>query len=200
MSAIDIENFLSGELEYQFRLAEERAFLNGDGNGKPLGVFVPDASGIPNTRDKSTAAAMIAADDIIDTFFELKGNYRARASWIGSRNFIKAVAKLKDGQGQYIWSAVEGPGQAIVNGPMGILLGRPLYESEDAPSALTAGTYAAILGDFAHYRIFDFMGLAIQVLDQDPYASNGEYGYVGHKFVDGNVDLADAFIRLKMKV
>ncbi len=200
MSAIDVEGFLSGELDYQFRLAEEKAYMTGDGSGKPLGVFVADSSGISTARDRSTAAASIAADDVMDTFFDLRGNYRSRASWIGSRAFVKAVAKLKDGQGQYVWSAVEGPGQALVNGPVGTLMGRPLYESEDAPSTLAAGTYAAILGDFSHYRIFDFLGLAIQVLDQDPYASNGEYGYVGHKFVDGNVDLAEAFMRLKMKV
>jgi hypothetical protein len=43
------------------------------------------------------------------------------------------------------------------------------------------------------------MNLSVQVLDQDPYASNGEYGYVMHKFSDGAPVLDEAFSRLKVK-
>lgn len=200
MGAIDVAASLMQDIDYQRRAKEETAFMQGTGQGQPLGVFTASANGIPTSRDVVTSGAAIAADDLLEALYTLVATYRQRASWVGSRAFVKTVSKLKDTAGQYIWSlAPQIPNVLVGSPPSGTLLGRPLYESEFAPSALTAGTYAAVLGDFAHYRIFDFLTLGIEVDMGDPYLSRAEIGYVCHAYMDGNIDLTEAFARLQVK-
>lgn len=200
MGVIDVAASLMQDIDYQRRAKEETAFLQGTGQGQPLGVFTASASGIPTSRDVATVGAAIAADDIFNTYYNLVATYRQRASWVGSRAFVKTIAKLKDTTGQYIWSlAPQIPNTLVGAPPSGMLLGRPLYESEFAPDALTAGTYASVFGDFGHFRIFDFLTLGIETIMGDPYASRAEIGYVCHAFMDGNVDLIEAFARLQVK-
>jgi len=198
-SVINVEQWLGGELDYATRLKEEDAAMQGNGVGQWLGIFTASADGIPTSRDVVTAGAAIAADDIISTIMNVKATVRNVGSWVGSRQFVTAVMKLKDSANQYIFTESAGIGNVLAVGTPMFLKGRPLYESESAPTALTAGTYAAVFGDFNFYRIYDFLNLSVQVLDQDPYASNGEYGYVMHKFSDGAPVLDEAFSRLQVK-
>ena len=197
-SVINVEQWLGGELDYASRLKEEDAAMQGNGVGQWLGIFTASADGIPTSRDVVSAGAAIAADDIISTIMNVKATVRDRGSWVGSRQFVQLVMKLKDSANQYIFTESAGIGNVLAVGTPMFLKGRPLYESESAPTALTTGTYAAVFGDFNFYRIYDFMNLSVQVLDQDPYASNGEYGYVMHKFSDGAPVLDEAFSRLRV--
>lgn len=197
-SVINVEQWLGGELDYATRLKEEEAAMQGNGVGQWLGIFTASADGIPTSRDVVSAGAAIAADDIISTIMNVKATVRDRGSWVGSRQFVQLVMKLKDSANQYIFTESAGIGNVLAVGTPMFLKGRPLYESESAPTALTTGTYAAVFGDFNYYRIYDFMNLSVQVLDQDPYASNGEYGYVMHKFSDGAPVLDEAFSRLRV--
>ena len=198
-SVINVEQWLGGELDYASRLKEEDAAMQGNGVGQWLGIFTASADGIPTSRDVPTVGAAIAADDIISTLMNVKATVRDRGSWVGSRQFVTAVMKLKDSANQYIFTESAGIGNVLAVGTPMFIKGRPLYESESAPTTLAAGTYAAVFGDFNFYRIYDFLNLSVQVLDQDPYASNGEYGYVMHKFSDGAPVLDEAFSRLQVK-
>lgn len=197
-SVINVEQWLGEELDYAVRIKEEDAGMQGNGVGQWLGIFTASADGIPTSRDVVSVGASIAADDIINTIMNVKATVRNRGSWVGSRQFVQLVMKLKDSANQYIFTESAGIGNVLAVGTPMTLKGRPLYESESAPTALTTGTYAAVFGDFNYYRIYDFMNLSVQVLDQDPYASNGEYGYVMHKFSDGAPVLEEAFSRLRV--
>ena len=197
-SVINVEQWLGSEIDYATRLKEEEAAMQGNGVGQWLGIFTASADGIPTSRDVVSAGAAIAADDIISTIMNVKATVRNAGSWVGSRQFVTAVMKLKDAANQYIFTESAGIGNVLAVGTPMFLKGRPLYESESAPTALTTGTYAAVFGDFNFYRIYDFLSLSVQVLDQDPYASNGEYGYVMHKFSDGAPVLDEAFSRLRV--
>lgn len=198
-AVINVENWLANELDYNVRLKEEEAGMVGDGVGKWLGIFTASNDGIPTAQDVTTVGASIAADDILSTLMNVKATIRNRAVWVGSRQFITAVMKLKDSAGQYIFTDTGGVGNTLAVGTPMVLKGRPLYETESAPNTLAAGTYAAVFGDFSYYRIYDFLNLTIQVLDQDPYASAGELGYVMHRYSDAAPVLAEAFSRLKVK-
>lgn len=197
-SLINVEQWLADELDYVTRLKEEEAGMTGNGTGQWLGIFTPSADGIPTSRDVVSAGSSIAADDILSTMMSVKETIRRRGSWVGSRQFLTAVMKLKDTTGQYIFSESAGIGNVLAVGTPLVLKGKPFYESESAPTALTTGTYATVFGDFQYYRIFDFLLLGIQVLVEDPYASAGEYGYVMHRFSDGAPVLDEAFARLRV--
>ncbi|MDY0410655.1 phage major capsid protein [Virgibacillus soli] len=45
----------------------------------------------------------MTADEIIDLVYSLKAPYRKNAVFIMNDATIKAIRKLKDGQGQYLW-------------------------------------------------------------------------------------------------
>lgn len=50
-AAISPETIVADRLAYRFAITQENAYLNGDGAGKPLGIFSASANGIPVSRD-----------------------------------------------------------------------------------------------------------------------------------------------------
>lgn len=179
---------------YKIEAAQENGFMNGTGTNQPLGIFTASDSGIATGRDVSAASATaITTDDLIDCKYGVKGQYMRGASWVMHRDLCKALAKLKDSDGQYIWQS------SVQAGQPDLLLGAPVYMSEYAPNSVAAGKYVAVYGDFKNgYWICDGDGLYIQVLNE-LYAVNNELGYVVEYFGDGAPVVGEAFSRLKMK-
>ena len=167
--------------------------MTGNGSGKPLGIFTASASGIPTARDVSedNTTTDVTLDGLINAKYSLKGQYHARAQWVMHRDLVKKIAKLKDGEGQYIWQP------SVQVGQPDILLGCPVHMSEYAPNTFTTGQYVAVLGDFRYYWICDADSLYIQVLDQ-LFAQNNLIGYLFDYFGDGAPVLGEAFARVKL--
>ena len=180
------------ELQRVIGVTLEKAYMTGNGSGKPLGVFTASDSGVSTARDvTATAATYVTFDDIINLKYALKGQYHARAQWVMHRDLVKAVAKLKDLDGQYIWQPSTQMGQPDR------LLGSPVNMSEFAPNTYTAGLYAAVYGDFDFYWICDADALYLQVLNE-LYATTNQVGYLFQYFGDGAPVVGEAFARLKM--
>jgi HK97 family phage major capsid protein len=195
VSAVPAEQFVRQRLAYKFGAALENNFLNGDGSGKPLGVFVADANGITTNRDVTdgNTTTAISADSIIAAKYALKEGYRRNAKWIFHRDVLKEIAKLKDSDGQYLWR----PG--LTAGQPDTLSGLPVFESEYAPNALSAGAYVGILGDFSYYWIAELQALEIQRLNE-LYAANSQVGFIGRLWADGQPVLENAFARIQLAV
>ncbi len=199
-STIDAERLVGQRLAYKFGITEEKAFLTGDGFNKPLGVFTPDANGIPTTRDVAAASqTALAGDDFIEAKHTLKAAYWDRAStfWILGRSVLKNVRKLKDTTNNYLWAPGLGPGGGLTGGLPPTLLDVPYKISEYAPVTQTAGLYVGIIGDFSFYWIADALNFDLQVL-VELYAATNQNGYIARQEVDGQPVLAEAFVRLKM--
>lgn len=180
------------ELQRVIGVTLEKAYMSGDGSGKPLGLFTASSSGVPTTQDVTADnATRLTFDDIINAKYGIKGQYHARAAWIMNRLTVKAVAKLKDSDGQYIWQPSAQMGQPDR------LLGSPLYMSEFAPSTMTAGLYVAVYGDLSYYWICDADALYLQVLNE-LFATTNQIGYLFQYFGDGAPVVGEAFARLKM--
>lgn len=191
-SVLDVESFVAQRLAYKFAITEEKAFLTGDGNKKPLGVFTAHADGIPAARDTACASqTAFTADELVDCFYSLKAAYRARATWLTHREFVKRVRKLKSGDSQWLWS----PG--IQAGQPDMILSRPYVESEYVPSTYTTGLYVAAVGDFSHYWIADSLQLEVQRLGE-LFALRNQVGLLGRKETDGQPTMGEAFARLKL--
>lgn len=201
----NFETVIMDRLAYKVAITEEKAFLIGTGANQPLGVYVASANGISTARDTTAAgASAIAPDDVINTFYNLKAQYRARAVWVIHRTVILTVRKLKDTTNNYLWSAGYGAqGKAEVTGPGGgmqytpdTLMGRPVMESEYAPNTITTGLYTMLVGDFSKYWIADALDMQIQVL-YELFALSNQMGYILRKETDGMPVLEEAFSRLK---
>lgn len=190
-SSMDVVSFLIGRLGYKFAITEEQAFLTGDGAQTPLGIFTASTNGITTSQDvTASSATAFAADDLINTLYDLKEAYIRSSTWLLSREAVKRARKLKDGNGQYLWQ----PGLA---GQPGTLLDRPYVMSEYVPSTYTTGLYVAAVGDLSHYWIQDGQDLEVQRLDE-LFALRNQVGLVASKETDAMPVLAEAFRRLKL--
>lgn len=194
LATSNAEAAIKQEILYKLGVTQEKAYLTGDGVGKPLGVFTASADGISTGRDitGSNTTTAIAADSILDTVYAIKAQYRPNLTWIGHRDFFKACAKLKDGNGQYLWQP------SLIAAQPDMLAGRPVCMSEYAPNTFTTGLYVAVLGDFSRgYGYADSMSLEIQPL-WELYATNSQQGYAFTYFGDGAPVLEEAFARVKL--
>lgn len=185
-SAFDIAAFLTQAFTRTFGDAEEAAFVNGDGNGKPRGVLLDAQVGVT-----AAATTAITADELIDLFHSLRPPYRARANWLIHDSTAAAIRKLKDNDGQYIWQ----PG--LQAGVPDMLLGRPVRYSPFMP-VLAAGAKPIAFGDFSYYWIADRQSIGIQRL-VELYAAQGQVGFRMFERVDGRLVLPEAVKVLQME-
>lgn len=180
-------------LGYKFAITWEKAALTGSGAGQPLGVFTASSDGISTGRDVSTdnTTTAVTFDGLINAKYTLKSQYWPRANWLAHRDFYKMVAKLKDGEGQYLWR------ESVRAGEPDRLLGIPAWSSEYAPNTFTTGLYVGILGDFSNYWYADAMNFEIQRLIE-LYAETNQVGMIGRMESDGMPVLEEAFVRVKL--
>jgi HK97 family phage major capsid protein len=188
-----VEAIVNDRMGYKFAVTQEKGFMTGNGANQPLGVFTASAAGISTGRDVSTGntTTAITFDGLIEAKYSLKSQYMTVAEWLFHRDAVKTLAKLKDGDGQYIWQA------SRTAADPDMLLGRPLNMSEYAPNTFTTGLYVGMLGDFSKYWIADAMDMQIQVL-KELYAETNQTGYIGRLETDGMPVLEEAFARVKL--
>ena len=194
-STIDIVGYIQSRFGYKFGVTEEKGFMTGTGTMQPLGIFTSSTSGISTGRDVSTgnSTTAIAADNLIECKHTLKTQYwnRPGLRWIFHKDAVKAIRKLKDGNGQYLWQ----PG--MTGGLPASIIEVPYIVSEYAPNTFTTGLYVGIIGDFSFYWIADCMSMQIQVLNE-LYAETNQVGYIARSELDGMPVLEEAFVRVKL--
>ncbi len=173
-NAFNLENYIIEQFGRALANAEEDAFLNGNGSGKPTGIFDATYGG---TAAVSTAA--IKADDIVDLVYALKRPYRKNACFIMNDALVASVRKLKDLNQAYIWQP------AMVAGEPDKLLGYDVYTSAYAPNDKIA------FGDFSYYQIGDRGVRSFKQLNE-LFAGNGLIGFVAKERVDGKLAQAEA--------
>ncbi len=184
-NAFGLENFIITQFGKALANAEEDAFLNGDGNGKPKGLFADAQTGI--TIDTTE----ITSDDVIDLIYKLKRPYRKNASFITNDRTLAVLRKLKDDNGNYLWQP------SLQAGEPDRFLGYALHTSQYAPQ-LAAGNVAIAFGDFGYYNIGDRGHRTLQEL-KELFAGNGMVGFVMKERVDGLLVLPEAVQLLKVK-
>ena len=186
-------------LGYKFGITFEKGCLLGTGASQPLGVFTASSSGISTARDVSTgnSTTAIGADGLIEALGSLKAPYQRKAAWALHRDAVKAVRKLKDANGQYLWNV--GPiGQAgLMMGEPDLLLGRSLYVSEYVPNTFTTGKYVGIVADWSYFHIADALAMTVQRLNE-LYALTSQTGFIGRMESDGMPAFEEAFARVTL--
>ncbi|ENI4752086.1 phage major capsid protein [Listeria innocua] len=188
-NAFQLENYIIKEFYKALANAEEDAFINGDGTGKPLGILA--ASGGAEVGVTAASATAITADEVINLVYSLKRPYRKNAVFILNDQTIAALRKLKDGNGAYMWQA------ALVAGEPDKLLGYPVYTSAYMPT-IEAGAKTIIFGDLSYYNIGDRGSRSFAEL-RELFAGNGMVGFVAKERVDGKLVLPEAIKVLQQK-
>lgn len=188
-NAFGLENYIITQFGKAIGNAEEDAFLNGDGKGKPLGLF--DSTGGGTRSVTITAANKLATDDILTLIYSLKRPYRKNASFILNDQTLAEIRKLKDANQAYIWQP------SYTAGEPDKLCGYDIHTSAYAP-VLEAGKPAIAFGDFSYYNIGDRGIRSFQEL-RELFAGNGMIGYVAKERVDGKLVLPEAVQILDVK-
>ena len=183
-NAFQLEDYIIAQFGKAIANAEEDAFLNGDGEGKPTGLFADAQVGV------TIGTVEIEADDVIDLIYKLKRPYRKKASFITNDSTLAVLRKLKDENGNYLWQP------SLQNGEPDRILGYAIRTSQFAPK-LAVGKAALAFGDFSYYNIGDRGQRTLQVL-KELFAGNGMVGYVMKERVDGLLVLPEAVQVLKV--
>jgi len=184
-SVFNIENYISKEFGRRIGAKEEEAFFIGDGKGKPTGLFPSADVGV------TVATTNITFDDVMDLYYSLRAPYRNKASWLLNDSTVKAIRKLKDGNGNYIWqpSVREGEPDRILNRP---------YRTSIYVPELAAGNKVFAFGDFSYYWIADRQGRSFKRLNE-LYATTGQVGFLASERVDGKLILSEAVKTMEIK-
>lgn len=181
-SVFNLEAYITREFARRIGNKEEEAFFTGDGTGKPTGILA--ASGGAQVGVTAAAATAITIDEVLDLFYSLKAPYRNRAVFVLNDATIKAIRKLKDGNGQYLWQP------SLQAGTPDTILNRPIRTSAYMP-VLAASAKSIVFGDFSYYWVADRQGRAFKRLNE-LYATTGQVGFLATQRVDGKLILPEA--------
>lgn len=187
-NAFNLEGYIIDQFGKALGNAEEDAFLNGDGKGKPLGLFAKDGGA---EKAVEIAAGKLTSDDVLNLIYSLRRPYRKNASFIMNDSTLAVLRKLKDANQAYIWQP------SYQAGEPDRLCGYTIHTSSYCPE-LTAGNTGIAFGDYSYYNIGDRGTRSFQEL-RELFAGNGMVGYVAKERVDGKLVLPEAVKLLSVK-
>jgi HK97 family phage major capsid protein len=193
-SAFPLVSWVSEKFQETLDILDDDMVANGDGIGKPAGMlFNPGGTDQPDIV-KTGDANLITADGIQDLGFALPEQYDENAAFYFNKTSTgKAIAKLKDSDGRYIYGMGlqdSGLAPSIRNRQ---LLGYDTVWSALFPS-VAANAFPIVFGDLTGYYLVRRIGFSIQVI-REKYAEDNMLVLLGRVRLGGQV--AEPF---KMKV
>ena len=196
-AAFDLEAWLSGEVDGEFAIQENIAFLSGNGVNKPYGLLTYVTGGANEAKHPfgaivATVAASttdLDADEIIAMVYSLPAERQGNAKFYVNRATLAAVRTLKDGQGNYLWQP------SYIAGQPSTLLGYPVVEVPGMPVA-AAGNTVLLFGDMEEtYLVVDRIGTTVL---RDPFTNKPFVHFYTTKRVGGGVQQPEYMKALTM--
>ena len=188
-SVFDIAAYIAKEFARRIGAAEEEAFFTGNGTGRPTGIL--SASTGAEVGVTAASATALTFDEVMDLYYSLRSPYRRNAVFIMNDATIKALRKLKNGNGDYIWQP------SVTAGVPDTILNRPVHTSAFMPT-LAADAKTILFGDLGYYWVADRVGRSFKRLNE-LYAPTGQVGFQASQRVDGKLILPEAVKCLQMK-
>jgi HK97 family phage major capsid protein len=143
-SIFNIESLLGSLLGERLGRTANTQLTTGSGSSAPMGVVTASTLG-----KTAAAVAAVTVDEILDLVHSVDPAYRTgpKVRFMFNDSTLKAIRKLKDGNGQYIWQMGN-----IQQGAPGSLLGYN-YSINQAMASLATGNKTMIFGDFGKYWV-----------------------------------------------
>ena len=134
---------------------------------------------------------VLTDDDVMELFYSLRSPYRKKAVWVLNDSTVKALRKLKDNTGNYIWNP------SVQAGVPDTILNRPYKTSSYVPE-IKAGNKCMAFGDFSYYWVADRQGRSFKRLNE-LFAMTGQVGFLASQRLDGKLILPEAVKTLTIK-
>lgn len=178
-SFFDIGSILTELLAERIGRITNTHFTLGTGSGQPQGVVV--ASGLGKTGASGQTTTLIQ-EDIIDLEHSVDPLYRPGCSYMLADSTLKAIKKLKDSTGRWLFQANNEASLAAGNqGPN--INGYPFTVNQDI-AAMQASAKSVLFGNFNKYVVRDVREFALLRL-QERYAEKGQVGFIAFTRHDG---------------
>ncbi len=143
--------------------AEDRAFINGNGDGKPLGYATADNKGRLVVTRKT--ANQVSTDDIANMMGAFPAEDLGEAVFIANTTTLPSLIKLQDASGRFIF--IQGD---LTKGVPSTLMGLPLFlTGMNAPVGQTGDIQ---LVNLKKYLIKDGSGIYVAMSEHVKFTSN----------------------------
>ncbi len=174
---IDIEKFMAEKIAESFSIAEDDAFLNGNGIESPRGILtLEDGEGInaiKRTKADLKTSSIANLIDSIDPF------YSQNLSFLMTKDMEMQIKSLKDENGRHILQ------NRLLEGEKNTIFGIPVFINNFMPSS------SILLGNFEKgYIICEKAG---NYMMRDPYTQRPFIKFYTAKKVGGDVTDGNAF-------
>jgi len=124
--------------------------LFGTGASQPQGLMTAATTGVTTASN-----AAVTGDELIDMQHSVIAPYRVNAEWLFNDTTLGVIRKLKDGNGNYLWSA------DYTGGAPGRLLGDPYVVDPYIADIGTLADFAAY-GDMSRFMIRDVESVRVE--------------------------------------
>lgn len=179
-SAFDINAVVADALGERLGRILNTHFTTGTGSSQPNGVITAAGTGKTGATGQTTS---VTFDDLVDLVYSVDKAYRIGAKFMLNDATVKAIRKLKDGNGLPIWQA----GSATAGEPDS-LLGYPTVINNDVATMATSAKSIAF-GQYKKYKVRRVKEITLLRLNER-YADAHQVGFLAFARFDG--DLLDA--------
>lgn len=183
---VDLEKYILDMFSERIGKAEEKAFIRGDGNGKPLGLIYQVPVGAVSETEGD-----ITLDDMIDLEHSVKPEYREKAVWLMSEDAYHKLRRINHYRGHAVWLDNLEDGEPVH------LFGYRIYICK-AMDDVAPGNIPVMFGDFSNYWIGDRGKRVIKRL-VERYADRGQVAFITSERVDAKLVLPETVKMLKVK-
>lgn len=176
-SGLDVEAIIRMAMAERIGRIGNRHLTVGTGNSMPNGIVTAAAAGAT-----AASATAIVMDDLINLEHAVDPAYRSDPScrWQMNDGTLKAVRKLKDGEGRYIWQ----PADARAGAPP-TLLNYP-YSVNQAMADIASSAVSVVFGAMNRYVTRKVNEFSIRRL-VERYADYDQVGFIGFMRMDGEL-------------
>lgn len=173
ISASNLESDLIMSFAKIFGNAEEKVFIQGDGN---------EIKGIlHDTKVGKTVSGNISFDDVKNLYDSVNERHRNKSSWLMNTETKEKLKNLKDHNDHYLWDKDNDT-----------IFEKPVLISEFMPSN---GRIVAF-GDFSYYHIIEWMWIGISLSKINDKCQNE---YTGVEYLNGRLICPEAVKVLEVK-
>ena len=185
-SVVNVEELIRNAMGERLGRIGNRHLSSGDGASKPHGIATAASAGYT-----AASATAIVIDDLMELEHSVDPAYRTQGTcrFMFHDSTLKALRKLKDGEGRYLWQPADvraGAPTTILNYP---------YSINQAMAAIGTGNRSVVFGDFSRYITRVVNEFAVRRLIER-YADYDQVGFIGFMRMDGELMDTGAVKRL----